>query len=111
MNMKTTLTLLIVAIVLGGLALYRLKVAPPTPPGEDDTGVATGERLLDPASFDPEAIDRIEVVLANSPAYTFEKRDDGWYQVEPVEFRMQDWAIRGLATAAADLESVETIEA
>lgn len=113
MNMKTTLILLFTAVLLGGVALYRLKVSPPTNPGDEDTSVSAGERILDPATFDPEAVDRIEVTRSSDGvSYVFEKRDDdAWHQTAPVAFRMQDWSIRGLATAAADMESVETIKA
>jgi len=118
MNLKTTFVLLALAVVLGLLGLWRLSTTgpggggggPALPGAGGRTAADAGEPVLDPAAFDPDAVERITLARLDETDLVFEKREgDRWFQVEPVEFRMQTWAIRGLATAAADLIVEESI--
>ncbi len=110
MNIRVTIIVLALAVVAGVVAIIKLRGPASTPP----TLPGSGQRLFDPAAFDPDAVTRI--TLERSPTSggepersVFEKTGEKWWQTEPMRFEMVTWSIRMLATSAADLTILQTI--
>jgi len=109
MNIRVTIIVLILAVVAGAVAIIKLRS-----PSSTATSPGSGNRLLDPAVFDPDAVTRItlERRAASGDAVersVFEKSGEQWWQTEPIRFEMVTWSIRMLATSAADLTISQTI--
>ncbi len=114
MNSKVTLIVVVIAVALGLFVLITMNPSTPTntvDPNDPANIDRTDQRLFDPATFDPNTVRAIEISGVGDEAAApvrFEKQDRVWLQTQPTHFRMDAFAIRKLATAAADLTISQT---
>jgi len=109
MNTKTTLAILILAIVLAVLGIMKFRSgATPAVPSES---VDAARPLLDAVKFNTANVTAIDLKRASDDsAFRFEKGDnDAWQQTAPIPFDMEGWQIEGLATDAAGLKVYQTV--
>ncbi|MFG0330171.1 MAG: DUF4340 domain-containing protein [Phycisphaerales bacterium] len=114
MNIRTTLILLGVAILLGFVAIVRLRTTASGSGDEVDTARLdrTNQPLFADGEFDPDAITTVRLNRAmDESAFSFVKEADGtnWRQTEPVDYGMDSWSLRQLVTNAADLRVTATL--
>lgn len=107
MNTRISLLVLLVAVGIGLFVIIRMNTAPSTPTGID----RTNERLLDPGDFHPDRVTAMNIEWAGGEKALFQKDGNVWRQTSPVTFRMQEFAMRRLATAVADLTVSKTYQA
>ena len=91
MNLKTTLLLLVVVAVLGGLTLYFGGID--DDPGLEDTNTQLVENL--PGG----RVTKFELLLASQQDVTIEQRGDDWWMTSPFEDRASRDNVRQLMEA------------
>lgn len=118
MNTKTTLGLLIVAIIVGALIYFAPRragepVATPKP------ATPTGKNLFDPA-ISIDAVTNIELEQPGKPKLVFERvaREPNapttaqaeYRMLEPIAGASEGWVVRGVVSAIAGLQTREQFE-
>jgi len=106
MNTRTTLVLVVLALILGvGVWLVSYQE---TKTAEKKAAEQTGPKnLFDPK---PAEIVQIRVEIAGKPARLLVKRDDKWWLTEPIEAPARQWTVDDDARIVRDLKYVEKYE-
>lgn len=102
-RMKWIRSLLALSIA-GAALLVVMRVS------QDTAAIDRGPRpLVPPRAIDPELV--CEIVLERDGVrHRFVERADGWWQVEPIEFPADGWAVQQLVSRALKVESVRAEE-
>lgn len=109
MNTKTTLAVLVLAVVLSIIGIMKFRGGASTTSGTADA--EAGRPLLDPTGFSPSKVNAIDIARpADDERFRFERgENDIWRQTVPLPFDMEGWQIEGLASDAADLKIYQTL--
>jgi hypothetical protein len=104
MNFKTTLILIALLAVVGGIFWYsQSTTAPPAPPAAPSNGLDTaGEKMLTIKAAD---VNKIIITPASGPQTQLEKTAGKWNLVAPIKAGTVDFAVSGLL---ADLTDIRT---
>ena len=109
MSFKTTLTLLVVLIVLVGASWYLGVFAPPqddkTPVSEAPTVDAREQMLIAPKLED---VSRMTLEVKGRGKVVFQKQDQKWTIIEPVEVAAVSWDVSDLVTAFQDAKKLRS---
>jgi len=110
MNVKTTLILLILVLIVGGLFFLVERKAPTTREIERQAAQSAGvegEPLFDDEVFAPDEVERFEIAR-DGQTYLFAKEGDDWSMTEPARFPAD---LPTLPTEAATLRYTTRFEA
>jgi len=110
MNIKTTLILVLLLVVVG-LTFYLMQQRDPGVPEPGDEPGAAGEPVFtDDAAFTAEQVRRI-TLEQDGQTVELARRDGDWYQVAPVRVKLNDRAgPQNIAEAAAELSYINRFE-
>ncbi len=110
MNMKTTLVLALVALVVVGVAFFVMQ-----PEGTTTTAQGNGEENADKVVTDFESedvakVDRVEMETRTGGKMIFEKQGDDWMMLEPMSARAARYSLENILRRMTDLEYVDAYE-
>src|SRR5690606_12920214 len=97
MNLKTTLVLVILLVVVGAFFWFVERESPP-----GDTPVAPTAPTAGKAVFDQDDIpsDQVQSITIerNGKTVVFAKEDGDWYQTKPLRFPLNNWSVDVVAS-------------
>jgi hypothetical protein len=104
MNPRTTLMLLVVAAALGAFVyFYEIRGGEVRKQAEEDQ-----KRLFH--GIEQEEIGSISLRTQDGVAARVERRDDGWYVAEPIDFPGDEFSIDAMAAALAQIASERVLD-
>jgi len=109
MNLKTTLILIVLLIVVGVTAYLQFSqdtdLARQNKPDQENA-----QKLLSAQELDPKTISRIEIAQADEKPFALSKIDGKWWQTEPVVYPLREMAVEDLLRISSLLTVFQAFE-